>query len=89
MVTPASAHPKFTIELDGNRVGNDYRHFETNSLENCVRTCATEGRCMSFTFVPRDSQPPNFNNLEGICWLKDRVPSLSSVDGMVSGVKHH
>jgi hypothetical protein len=83
----ASASPRFIVDFNVDRGGEDYRKFETNSMESCLRACATESQCKSFTHVPPSAQP-GISNPEGICWLKSGVPAASNnPGGMISGVK--
>lgn len=83
----ALSAPRFIIDFSTDRVGQDYRKFGINSMESCLRACASEGQCQAFTYVPPYEQPGQANP-EGICWLKDGVPKATRVSGgMISGVK--
>ena len=83
----ALAAPRFIIDFNTDRIGDDYRKFSTNSMETCLRACAREGRCRSFTYVPPYTQPGQANP-KGICWLKNRIPRASdNSGGMISGIK--
>lgn len=86
--TPAaSASPRFIVDFNVDRGGQDYKKIGTNSMESCLRVCATESQCKSFTHVPPSAQPGT-SNPEGICWLKSGVPAPSNnPGGMISGVK--
>ncbi|NET45922.1 PAN domain-containing protein [Okeania sp. SIO2B3] len=85
--TVALSSPRFIIDFNTDRIGLDYRNFNTNSMESCLRACATENQCRAFTYVPPFAQPGT-PNAEGICWLKDRVPEASNnPGGMISGIK--
>lgn len=85
--TIALAAPRFLVEFNTDRIGGDYRRFDTNSMETCLRACVNESGCRAFTYVPPGAQPGQSNN-QGICWLKNQVPQPSSnYGGMISGVK--
>ena len=70
-----------TFEPNTNRQGQDYHVIRTSSASDCQSTCAGESLCRAFTFVPYSSRPG------GNCWLKDKVPQQTSVEGWTSGVK--
>jgi PAN domain len=83
----AVAAPTFLVEFNSDRIGQDYKNFQTNSMESCLRVCATEGQCKSFTFVPPGAQPGT-SNAQGICWVKNGIPKASdNPGGIISGVK--
>ena len=83
----AIASPVFLVEFNSDRIGQDYKKFDTNSMESCLRVCANEGQCKSFTYVPPGAQPGT-SNAQGICWVKNGVPEFSkNTGGMISGVK--
>ena len=85
--TVVLASPRFIIDFNTDRKGGDYRRFKTNSMETCLRSCANESDCKSFTYVPPGAQPGQNNN-QGICWLKNQVSRASAnYGGMISGVK--
>lgn len=87
MQDPALSGARVIIEFNTDRIGQDYRKFNTNSMETCLRACVREGQCKAFTYVPPYEQPGQANP-EGICWLKNGVPRASSTSGgMISGVK--
>jgi PAN domain len=84
-IAPAVAAPAFLVDFNSDRIGRDYKKFDTNSMESCMRVCATEGQCKSFTYVPPGAQPGTFN-AQGICWLKNGVPALTTnPGGIISG----
>ena len=83
------AAPRFIIDFNTDRVGQDYRRYNTNTMETCLRSCAGESQCRAFTYVLPDAQPGQ-NNSQGICWLKHGVPQASTnYVGMISGVKQY
>jgi hypothetical protein len=83
----AIASPVFLVEFNSDRIGQDYKNFQTNSMESCLRVCATEGQCKSFTYVPPGAQPGT-SNAQGICWVKNGTPqATNNPGGIISGVK--
>jgi PAN domain len=84
---PASAFPRFVVDFNTDRMGNDYRKFDSNNMESCLRACASESNCKAFTYVPAYAQPEAANPV-GICWLKNARPkATNNPSGMISGVK--
>jgi hypothetical protein len=83
----AVASPTFLVEFNSDMIGQDYKNFQTNSMESCLRVCANEGQCKSFTYVPPGAQPGTFN-AQGICWVKNGIPRASNnPGGIISGVR--
>jgi PAN domain len=81
----AIASPGFLVEFNADRIGQDYRKFDTNSMESCLRKRANEGQCKSFTYIPPGAQPGTFN-AQGICWLKNGIPKpTKNPGGIISG----
>jgi PAN domain len=84
----AVAAPRFLVKFNSDRIGQDYKSFQTNSMESCLRVCANEGQCKSFTYVPPGAQPGTFN-AQGICWLKNGVPiPTNNSGGIISGSRY-
>jgi hypothetical protein len=75
---------RYQLELNVNRVGEDYRDFvpARASAELCAEACAKESRCRAWTWVNSDLEPPT-----GHCWLKNPAPEPAKDDCCVSGVK--
>ncbi|MBN1208644.1 MAG: PAN domain-containing protein [Myxococcaceae bacterium] len=82
----------FAFEQNTNRPGGDYHHFEpaSPSLALCDKMCRDGAsysfpysplRCMAFTYTKPTGSYPN-----GICWLKEKIPSPVSDLRYVSGV---
>lgn len=67
------------LEQGFDRPGGDYRDFDLYSVETCRSICASEGRCLAFTFRSSGS-PPH-------CWLKEIVPGKVANASYTSGVK--
>jgi hypothetical protein len=67
------------------RLGGDYLHYpligEHQREQDCGANCAQDSRCKSWTYVP-----PRVKGPTGFCFLKNTVPPLTRVNGMVSGV---
>lgn len=57
--------------------GGDYRSFESESWQNCSRTCFLESQCRAFTYVTSAKT----------CWLKNQIVDAGFLDGAVSGKK--
>lgn len=72
------------LEMNVNRIGEDYRDFvpAQASAGLCAETCARESRCVAWTWVNNQLEPPN-----GHCWLKKDVPEPTQDECCVSGVK--
>jgi PAN domain len=83
----AVAAPTFLVDFNSDRIGQDYKNFQTNSMESCMRVCATEGQCKAFTYVPPGAQPGT-SNANGICWVKNGTPQPTrNPGGLISGAK--
>jgi hypothetical protein len=65
-----------------NRLGSDFKNFNTNSWKTCEAACAENEICSSWTYVRPGIQGP-----PGRCWLKNRVARPVPDPNMVSGVK--
>jgi V8-like Glu-specific endopeptidase len=72
------------LEANTDRSGGDYREFEQDVAvpEVCQATCANESACAAFTYVP-----PGRQTKKAHCWLKSSIPTATSNEGMVSGLK--
>jgi len=72
------------LEFNTNRMGGDYRNFDLPSAnpELCRDACASDPRCLAFTYVNPGVQGPRPR-----CWLKNPSPNPSPVTNCVSGAK--
>ena len=72
------------LEVDVNRKGSDYRHYDlpSNNPNQCRDDCMNDPRCKSFTYVRPSYWGPNAH-----CWLKDGVPAATQEGCCISGVK--
>jgi hypothetical protein len=73
------------LEVDVNRLGNDYKVFDLakDDPELCRDACDAEPRCKAFTYVKPGLQGPLAK-----CWLKDPAPAPRSDEACcVSGLK--
>jgi len=77
--------PYVSFENDTDRMGQDYDRYDTNSAQDCRRSCASESQCRAFTFVP--SYHYGQSAQRGRCFLKHSVPGQRYAPGMISGVK--
>jgi hypothetical protein len=82
----SSVGPSFQVTYNNDRPGADIRPGFASNLGGCMNTCASSD-CSAFTWVPKGKQPPNFDNAEPLCWLKNSVPRSRTSPGMVTGVK--
>ncbi len=80
IATPGNAG----MEFDTDRPGSDFHNFDlaAPSPEICRDTCASDGRCVAYTYVRPGVQGPSAR-----CWLKNAVPNAVSNGCCVSGVK--
>jgi hypothetical protein len=85
--SPAKANQNFLIQYGVDRPGMDYRRFAVNRMEDCLNACLRDGQCRAFTYVSTGYQPPDRNNQQPLCWLKNDVPSANWQSGMISGVR--
>jgi hypothetical protein len=76
--------PGYCLEYNTDRWGSDYTSFYTSGSDpsDCMSSCINDSRCQAFSFVPGNSQNPN-----GICYLKNSVPSATSAQGIISGTR--
>jgi hypothetical protein len=76
--------PRYPVEPDINRYGEDYRDFvpPRADAQLCAEACAREGRCRAWTWVKAELEGPT-----GHCWLKNRVPDATQDTCCVSGLK--
>ena len=65
------------LEQGIDRPGNDYLTATTSTASACASRCASEDRCVAFTWV----------DASDTCWLKSAVPAAQGGSGMVSGVR--
>ncbi|HVH44291.1 MAG TPA: PAN domain-containing protein [Labilithrix sp.] len=75
--------PNFEVNID--RPGSDYRHFELEVADpaNCWAQCELESECVAFAYVNPDVQGPKAS-----CWLKSSVPAqVPNATFATSGVK--
>lgn len=79
--------PVFRVEYNTDRAGSDIRSGFYSSLGNCMRECANSSDCRAYTWVESNQQPPNYNNSNPLCWLKNSVPGKRRNAGMISAVK--
>lgn len=72
------------LEVNTDRGGMDYRSFDQTSAvpEVCQAACAAEAACQSWTFVPAGGQGSRAR-----CWLKSGIPTKTTAEGLVSGLK--
>jgi hypothetical protein len=72
------------LEVDVNRRGGDYRHYDlpSNNPNQCRDDCMNDPKCMSFTFLRPSYWGPNAH-----CFLKDSVPGATQESCCISGVK--
>jgi hypothetical protein len=79
--------PVFRVEYNTDRAGGDIRPGFPANLGNCMNSCASSSACRAFTWVDINQQPPNYDNGDPLCWLKNSVPGRRRNSGMVSGVR--
>jgi len=80
----AHAKPGFVVELDMDRPGSDYAHFDLARPDPmlCQRRCATDSSCWAYTYAE-----PGLRSTGAHCWLKSSAPAAQPLLGFVSGVK--
>jgi hypothetical protein len=83
----SSVNPAFRVIYNLDRPGADIRPGFASNLGGCMNNCASSSQCRTFTWVPVRKQPPNLDNAEPLCWLKNAVPRSRRSQGMVTGVK--
>ncbi len=57
--------------------GGDFVKFQVNSLEECIKSCSEDDRCLAFSF----------NNRSRICHMKDYVTTPKANRHVISGRK--
>lgn len=85
IVRPASTtRPGFVVELDMDRGGSDYSHFDLVRPDPmlCQDRCDKDGRCWAYTYAE-----PGLRSTGAHCWLKSIAPAARPLLGFVSGVK--
>jgi 1-phosphatidylinositol phosphodiesterase len=77
-ISGAAIYRQATVERGLDRFGGDYEHRQLlePKPELCRLACAQDPRCKAYTFTSYD----------GVCHLKDSVPSTSSCSQCTSGV---
>jgi hypothetical protein len=82
--TPMSSSQTFNMEMDIDLPGDDYRDLDLSSPDPnlCARACMAEEQCKAWTYVKPGIQAENAR-----CWLKDKVPSRTSDENCISGIK--
>lgn len=72
-----------TLETGIDRRGSDYTNFDVAADPNiCRNDCASDGRCMAYTWVRPGVQGPSAR-----CWLKSAIPPPTQADCCVSGAR--
>jgi hypothetical protein len=71
------------LEVDVNRQGGDYRHFELRSYNpnECRDACFGDPRCRSFTYLR-----PSYWGPSAHCFLKESTPAATQNPCCISGV---
>jgi hypothetical protein len=77
----------FMVEHNTDRQGGDYHKQTVSNLSQCQSKCAQDQKCKAFTFVRINGQPPNYNNSQPMCWLKNSVPGKRADNCCTTGVK--
>ena len=72
------------LEVDVNRRGGDYRHYDlpSNNPNQCRDDCMNDPKCRAFTFLR-----PSYWGVNAHCFLKDSVPGATQESCCISGVK--
>ncbi len=70
------------FELDSDRPGADFRHFDVDHPSKCKTACENDLRCRAFTVVK-----PGVFSPRARCFLKDRAPRPHASNCCVSGVR--
>jgi hypothetical protein len=72
------------LEVDVDRKGGDYRHFELpgNNPNACREACLGDARCRSFTYLRPSFWGPNAH-----CFLKESTPVATPNPCCISGVR--
>ncbi len=80
LLVASSAHAQVGFD----RPGSDYSNFVVRPADPalCASRCEREGRCRAWTF-----QYPTPDNPNGVCWLKNTVPTRTKAPCCVSGVR--
>jgi V8-like Glu-specific endopeptidase len=65
------------LEQGIDRPGSDYLSVTASTAAACASRCASEDRCVAFTWV----------DASDTCWLKSAVPEAKGSSGTVSGVR--
>jgi hypothetical protein len=80
-----AVYPMSALEWNTDRLGLDYNVFELQTPDPalCQDACATDRRCMAWTYV----QPNTFQGPQARCWLKQALPPPSYNPSCVSGYK--
>jgi hypothetical protein len=86
-IPPARTFPApetMLLEYDTDRMGGDYSNLTQTDRTplSCRQACAADARCKAFTYVRAGFQGPSPR-----CYLKTSVPSATSNNCCVSGVK--
>jgi hypothetical protein len=82
---PCSMTTSVTVVVQNtNYYGADYNSYPTNRPIECAHSCAADGRCASFSWVP-----PGAGAANGLCWLKSSIPASNFAAGMTSGYIRH
>lgn len=76
--------PDFSVEVDTDRPGTDYRNFALSEArpDLCEQACANEANCAAYTYVK-----PGPHGQPARCWLKSGAPGPIHNQDCVSGVR--
>lgn len=81
---PRAAHAQPAMEVDTDRLGQDYKDFDlaNPNPELCRSACTEDPRCQAFTYVK-----PGFQGTAARCYLKSGVPAPVANACCISGAK--
>ena len=78
---------QFVVEYDTDRQGGDYASFDVANFQQCLDSCSKDSKCKACTYVSPYRQPPNYNNPNPRCWLKQSIPGKRAEQGMITAVR--
>jgi hypothetical protein len=73
-----SAQHMSAPEPNTDRGHGDYKDVEVAGLDECLKVCLAETRCLAVSFNTASNQ----------CWMKDSVPTRTTRPGFTSSVKY-
>ena len=72
----ANTDPTVTVNIDQDYPGGDYKNIRGGNLTECIKASIEDENCRAYTYNPSGVG----NDGNPVCWLKNEVNSIASVN---------